>query len=133
MPTYASEADLVEYVRDNPHAALPVDVEARARLLERAERRVDEALGPWPLLSTGRKLDPAALDLVQRSALARATCAAAEHELLLGPEFFVGDDDYLPNDVSILRRASRVSPRMLQELSGTGLIRRSGTVTTQVA
>lgn len=130
MALYATQAALAAYVADNADVALPGDEEAVQRLLERAERRVDLALGPWPVLSTGRKIDPASLDLVQRSALERATCAAAEHELVVGVGFLVGEEDYLPGEVSILRQPLRTSPRMLEELAGHGLVKRSGTVAT---
>lgn len=131
MALYASESDLLDYLADSPELTAPGG-EAAERLLERAEREVDRALGPWPILSTGRKLDPALLDLVQRAAVARATCAAAEHLLLLDPATLAGDDDYVPNEVTVLRRAQRVSPKMLAELSGHGLVRYSGTVVTPV-
>lgn len=128
MAVYASAADLAAYVADNPELPLPAAPEAQERLLARAERAVDLVLGPWPRFANGRKLDPAALDTTQRAALSRATCAAAEHLAMLDPAFWVGDDDFLPNEVSILRRAPRVSPRMLEELAGHGLLKRSGTV-----
>jgi len=129
MAAYASRQELQDYLSGNPVAQLPDEPEVE-RLLERAQRAVDRVLGRWPLLSTALKLDPGSLDLVQRAALSRATCAACEHILSLDAEFWSGDDDYLPNEVSILRRAQRVSPRMMEELAGHGLIRRSGTVTT---
>jgi hypothetical protein len=127
MATYATAADLGLYVLDNPGVVLPTDPDAVERLLERAERDVDAVLGAWPLFASGLKIDPAQLDVVQQAALARATCAAAEFRLVLGEEALVGDEDYLPSEVTILRRAANVSPKMLQELAGTGLVKRSGT------
>src|SRR4051812_25054615 len=105
---------------------MPAD-DAVERLLERAERDVDAVVGPWPRFTTGLKFDPAQLDVVQRAALARATCAAAEFRLVIGEDALVGDEDYLPNEVTVLRRAATVSPKMLAELAGSGLVRRSVT------
>ncbi|HXH89703.1 MAG TPA: hypothetical protein VNI55_13985 [Gaiellaceae bacterium] len=130
MATYALWSEVVAFCEGNQDVTLPGDSVAQERLLREAERAVDRSLGPWALLSTGLKIDPAALDLVQRPALSRATCAAAEHIAMLDPAFWVGDDDFLPNEVSILRRAPRVSPKMIEQLAGQGLIRRSGTVAT---
>lgn len=127
MALYATPAELEAYVADNPDADFPDSAEVVERLLVRAEGVVDRAVGPWPYLSTGRRLDPASLDLVQREALSRATCAAAEHLLVVDPGFLAGAEDYLPGQVSIAYRAMRNSPRVLEELAGHGLIRRSGT------
>jgi hypothetical protein len=130
MALYASTADLEAYVADNPDAVLSGDPEAQERLLARAERTVDLALGPWPFLESGRKLDPETLDEVQRAALSRATCAAAEHELIIGLSVLAGDADYAPSEVQIALPTLITSPRMLRELAGHNLVRRSGCVTT---
>jgi hypothetical protein len=127
MATYATIADFGLYVLDNTEVQLPTEEDAVERLLERAERRVDQALGPYPLSFAGElKLDPEALTAAQQAALARATCAAAEHELLVGLDFLAGGDDFLSGDVTVLRQPIRISPRMIEELTGTGLLRRSG-------
>ncbi|MEJ7568415.1 MAG: hypothetical protein WKF41_09130 [Gaiellaceae bacterium] len=128
---YATPQELLEYLLDNDEVVAP-DAEAVGRLLGRAEGDVDRAVGPWPVLSTGRKFDPPALDLVQRAALSRACCAACEFRLQLGESGLVGDDDYAPEGVQVIRRGGRTSPKMLEELSGSGLVRRSGTVVTPV-
>jgi hypothetical protein len=130
MATYATAEQLQDYVADNKEAVVPGDDEGVERLLARAERVVDSVLGPWPYLSTGRKLDPASLDLAQREALARATCAAAEFELLVGPEWVAGGMEVMPAQLAVIRQPARVAPKVLQELAGFGLIRRSGTVVT---
>lgn len=131
MAVYATEAELDSYLLDTPEVSAPGG-EGSERLLARAEREVDRALGPWPRFANGLKLDPAQLDTTQRAALSRATCAAAEWLLLLDPATIAGDDDYLPDGAVILRRAQRVSPKMLAELAGHGLVRYSGTVVTPV-
>jgi len=132
MALYSTTQELADYVASNEDATLPASPEATQRLLERAEGVVDRALGPWPYLSTGRKLDPAALDLVQRAALSRATAAAAEHLLVVDASFLAGAEDFAPGEISVLYRAMRDAPRVLEELAGHGLVKRSGTVVTPV-
>jgi len=79
------------------------------------------------MLATGRKLDPATLSPAQRAALSRATAAACEFRLAVGPEELTGETDYLSGELTMLRRASRPpGPRVLEELAGFNLIRRSG-------
>lgn len=130
MPTYATAADLAAYVEPNPDVTTPEGDEADA-LLERAERDVDRALGPYPPDSdTGLKLDPTLLTDAQVAALVRATCAAAEFRLQVGEGALVGDDDYISAELTILRRAGRSAPKLIEELAGTGLLNFSGTVTT---
>lgn len=82
MPTYATQADAEAYIE-----GLVVDnADGFARLLERAERDVDELLGPLHRRAdTGLKLDPADLPVLEADALARATCAQAEHLLRTSP------------------------------------------------
>src|SRR5690349_18452099 len=123
MPTYATADDLQAYVTGNPAVTLPQDIDA---LLERAERRVDALVGPHDRDSTGRKFVVNELTTAQAAALSRATCAAAEHELLAGPSTIVGSDDFIygthDGNVSVLRRASRTPPKVLEELEGFGLL-----------
>lgn len=125
MPTYATATDLAAYCAGNPEVSAPSGADGD-RLLERAERDVDRAVGPWPLFSSGRKFDPPQLTAPQREALKRATCAAAEYRLQLGEAELVGGDEYLPAQLTPLRRAGRVSPKMLEELAGSGLVKWSG-------
>ena len=127
MAIYATAADLAPYVADNPDVPMPDD-DAAERLLERAEGDVDRVCGPWPILSTGRKFDPPTLPVTSRVALSRATCAAAEYRLMVGEGELVGDAEYLPAMLTLVRPAGRISPRMVEELSGFGLIIYSGTV-----
>src|SRR5439155_1353023 len=84
------------------------------------ERDVDLVLGPYPTAPGELKLDPEKLSEAQRAALSRATCAACEWRLVVDQGVQIGDDDYLPLGVGILRRAAAVSPRMLEELVGSG-------------
>jgi hypothetical protein len=50
-----------------------------------------------------------------------------------GEEAMLGGDDFAPENLQVLRRASRISPAAIAELSGTGLIVYSGCVTTSTA
>jgi hypothetical protein len=137
MPVYATAQQVIEYVgSDNPDVELPDGVDSDGellpgseleRLIAHAERDVDRELGPIPKLTTGLKLDPAALTEAQRGALARATAAAVEFRASLDAETLVGADDYLSGEVSIIRRAGRPpGPRVREELAGFGLVKRSG-------
>jgi hypothetical protein len=129
VATYATKADLEAYVADNDAVSGLCDDDAVQRLLERAERRVDAALGPYVVdPDTGLKLDPGDLTWAQQQSLARATCAAAEHELVVGAELLTGEDDFAPPEVTVLRRAGRQAPKVLEELAGSGLLTFSGTV-----
>ena len=127
MAAYASREALVAYVEGNDAVDLPGEPEAVERLLEQGQRDVDRALGPYPESLPGAlKIDPDGLSDAQAAALSRATCAACEFRLMLDAALQVGDEDYLPATVTVLRRAQTVSPKMLEELSGSGLRRWSG-------
>ena len=132
MAVYATSADLAEYLSDNPSVEMPSDAPALDRLLLRAERVVDLACGPWPRYADGRKFSPPLLDVTQRQALARATCAAAEFEMLLGVEHLAGEPDFIPSGLQVVSRAASEAPRMFAELAGHGLVKRSLTVGTPV-
>lgn len=136
MSTYASGRQVIDYLQGNPDLDLPpgVDEDGEAipsseleRLIAASERDVDRLLGPIPMLATGRKLDAASLSAAQRAALSRATAAACEFRLAVGPEELTGETDYLSGELTMLRRASRPpGPRAAEELAGFGLVRRSG-------
>ncbi len=127
MATYATAEQLAEYVADNGEVTLPGDADAIERLLQRAERRVDNVLGRYPdNADMGLKLDPESLEDGQSAALARATCASAEHELLVGLDYLAGAEDFLGAGLAPLRPPLRKSPRVLEELAGSGLLLYSG-------
>jgi hypothetical protein len=109
MPAYATRDDFEAYVEGwettNP-AALD-------RLLERASRDIDQALGPRAVYTagtyTGWKLDPTVLQSWEREALARATCAQAEYRFETGERDLVtgeGGDSVSGPDFSITRPAT---------------------------
>jgi hypothetical protein len=127
VATYTTEEELRAYVADNDEVTLPSDAEP---VLQRAERDVDRALGPYAVdPDTGLKLEPSTLTDAQQAALSRATCAAAEWRLQLGEATLTGDDDdFLPPGFTQVRTAGRQAPKLLEELAGSGLITWSGTV-----
>lgn len=126
MAVYALAADLTAYA--SADVILPANTDELEALLEEGERMVDRHVGPWPVLSTGRKFDPATLPVTAREALRRATCAAAEFISMLDSEEWIGASDFLPPTLTVLSRAGRVSPKMTEELAGSGLVIWGGTV-----
>lgn len=132
MATYAAEDDLFAYVADDRVALRGLrayDDAMIETLLERGERAVDNVIGgdpPDPV--TGLRLDPATLTVAQQGALSRAVCAYCQWELHVGRSFVVGDSVEVPNGLAIASPAARTPPAMLAELSGFGLMKRSGTV-----
>lgn len=126
MATYASDEQVRAYLSENPELEVPADL---APLIGHGERDVDRAIGGPPiLLATGLRLDPTLLSTAQRGALSRAVGAAVEFRLMLDAETLTGADDFVPGgEVTLIRRASRPpGPRVLEELAGFGLVRRSG-------
>lgn len=91
MPAYATQADFEAYVEgwvtDNP--------DALDRLLERASRDLDARVfvNRWALTSgpfDGFAYNPADLTAQDAAALARATCAQAEHRFRTGEADWAG-------------------------------------------
>jgi hypothetical protein len=126
VATYATADELAEYVADSVAVDMPDDADAIERLLQRAERSVDAVLGPHELQPDGLKLDPSALTAVQSAALSRATCAAAEFEVLMGIDTLAGAETFIPAQLAVLRRSATTAPKVVGELIGTGLVTRSG-------
>lgn len=115
MATYAQTTDLPLYIE----GFTVTDAPAAERLLERAERIIDENLGPWELHdATGLKMDPAELEARDVAVLKRATVAQAEYELEMGYDFFVRPqfDRVVANGVSTVGRAPRLAPKASREL-----------------
>jgi hypothetical protein len=134
MATYATADDLRAYVDGDDGAERVLrrmEDDAIEGLLERGERAVDLALGPQHYTrdaATGLLLDPSTLTTPQQGALSRAVCAYGEWELLIGREFASGDSVEVPVAIAIASPPARQPPRMLAELAGFGLLRRSATV-----
>lgn len=81
--TYTTVEDFEAYVE----GWVTDDSDALERLLERAERDVDNVLGPIPVrVDSGLKLDPSALRDFEAAALSRAVCAQAEWRFRRGDD-----------------------------------------------
>lgn len=83
MPTYATIADLEAYIV----GFVAGDPDEDDRLIEKAERDVDQMLGMIPIAddsTTGLKLDPTTLLAWERAALSDAVCAQVEWRILKG-------------------------------------------------
>lgn len=109
---------------------MTTDPAALDRLLDRAARQIDHALGPRPVLASGWKLAPALLTPAQVDALARAVTAQALHRFEQGEQ---ETDSGLPQFIStpeftVRQPPGRVSPAALEALAGQGLLTFSGTV-----
>lgn len=133
MATYAAADDLNAYLAADRSARRNlrgIDDDGIERMLQRGERAVDLVLGPtYPRdLVTGLKLDPATLTQAQRDALSRAVCAYVEWVLLVSTAVEAGDSIEAPVNLAIVQPAARQPPKMVAELAGYGLLKRSATV-----
>jgi len=131
MPSYANQADFEAFVE----GWTTTDVAALDRLLARAERDVDSAVGIWPAEANGLKFgapkttNQKALSAYQVNQLSRAVCAQAEYRVHMGEDFFV--EHQVPTqgpDYSTTRALSYIGPKVMPELEATGLIRNTGRV-----
>lgn len=118
---YATRSDVDAYLTDG---SLPAGAEGD-KLLERAERDVDNLLGPLPFnTTTGLHYNPADLQDWEAEALKRAVCAQAEwrlkqgdalleptRKLIQGPAFRVEYAD------AALKSSGRIGPNVKAELS----------------
>lgn len=122
MPSYAQRADCVDYIE-----GLQVDDPvAFDRLIERAEKDVDQALGSYPRNDdTGLKLAPLELDTNDRATLRDATCAQVEYRLAMGEDFFVKAQfaEVSGPEFSTKGTLPRVGPKTWQELEASNLLR----------
>jgi len=127
MAIYASANDLASYLAAiDSDLRPPTSPAAVEQLLTAAEQDVDRVVGAWPKLPSGLALAPALLTPAQQAAVTRATCAAAEFRLASGDEV-VGASEFLSGSLTLAWRGPRPpGQRVAEELSGFGLIRRSG-------
>lgn len=92
MPTYATKEDLAAYAAGTSYEGrLPAGDGARDRLLELAERDLDQEAFPTLVVdaAVGRKVVPVDLDeLTERPSLSAATCAQAIYRIEMGDEHF---------------------------------------------
>jgi len=127
MAVYAAASDLASYLAGiDSDLRPPTGAAAVEALLTAAEQDVDRVCGAYPKLPTGLVFAPALLTLPQQDALRRATCAAAEFRIASGDEV-IGASEFLSGNLQLAWRGPRPpGQRVLEELAGYGLIRRSG-------
>jgi hypothetical protein len=124
---YASRDDLDAFLEGRTDLRGSDDPE---RLLTEAESMVDRLTG-WPAPDeAGPRIDLNELTGYQADALKKATLAACEWLLALDPDELIGTTDFAPGEVTVIQRAGRVPPRVVEQLSGSGLLKHAGTVMT---
>lgn len=128
---YTTQSDFEGYVAGWE----TTDAGALAILLERAQRDVDNYLGPLqPRLEDGLKLDPTILEDWEADALSRAVCAQAEYLFVRGPQATVAGrvvkDEEGPDfkaqyeDTGAAAAGSLIGPRVAIELAPIRHLRR---------
>lgn len=125
MPTYATPEQVTEYVEDSG-VALPEDPDALARLIERAERDVDRAVGVHSVDDdSGLKFVPASLSTGERGDLMRATAAQVEYRASMGEGFFVREqyEKVEGPEFKTEGELPRIGPKVWEELAGSGLLK----------
>lgn len=126
MPTYATAADCESYIE-----GLTIDdAAAFDRLIERAEKDVDSALGVYTTRDDGLKIAPLELATGDRATLRDATCAQVEYRLSMGEDFFVKAQYAETQGPEFKTKGAlpRVGPKTWQELEGSNLLRLTTTV-----
>lgn len=122
MPTYATRADCLDYIE-----GLTIDDnDVFDRLIERAERDVDNAVGAVPLdPDTGLKFVPARLTSGDARTLMRATCAQVEYRLTMGEDFFIRPQYGKTKGPEFETEGALpiVGPKTWRELEGSGLLK----------
>jgi hypothetical protein len=129
---YTTSDEVRLYIQDNRSAVRALrnaDDGTFERLIARAQHAVDLVVGGSPAdPSTGLRLDPAALTSAQATALARATAAWIEWAVIVGLATVAGDSVEAPSSLAVVQPAARYPPKVVSELAGYGLVKRSGTV-----
>lgn len=129
MTDYATAYDVEEAL---PHfrGVRQRDSDDLERTLEAAARDVDRACrGPGDLLDGSPLFDVDALTEYQVETLRWATVVACVWRLAEGEADLLAVSDWMPTGLSFDRRAGRPPGAVVLEvLAGSGLIRRSGTV-----
>ena len=127
---YATAAQLRAYIGLSSEVMSDATADA---LISRAERDIDSlCVIDRPVLSDGRRFDPAALSSPEVIALQRSTCAQAEYRYTMGADFFtrwqhtkVSGPDYTTEGT-----LAQIGPAVYRELAATGLARLSTTTST---
>jgi hypothetical protein len=132
MATYATAADLASYVQDNPEVQAPLATPPSGFYSALSATLTAPSAPTWSIphrpqaRPCGPHGDPA---------------GGAQPGDLRGGGVPVAarrggvrrDDDYLPAELRVVTQAGRTSPKMLEELAGSGLVTYSGTLATTVA
>jgi hypothetical protein len=127
---YAQNADLSAYVE----GFTLTDANEIARLIQRAEQDVDNAVGAVLTETNGRKFgNPAGINEKnlrpeQVQSLNRATCAQAEYRWTMGEDFFRRGQflEQQGPDFAVKGKLPKLAPRALDELASAGLCNLSG-------
>lgn len=126
MPTYATQAQCLQEIE-----GLTVnDADAFDRVIERAERDIDRAVGVYSVDEiTGRKFDPSTMVAVKRDGLMRATAAQVEYRIAMGDRFFIRPqyESTSGPDYSVQGKLQRLGPKATEELELGGFFRLSTT------
>lgn len=122
MPVYATQTDCTNYIE-----GLTVsDPVAFARLITRAEKDVDSALGAHSRSDvTGLKLAPLELATADRVTLRDATCAQVEYRMTMGEDFFIRPQYAEVDGPEMATKGvlPRVGPKVWSELEGSNLLK----------
>lgn len=119
-------------------AELVGDEDSVARLLKRATRDIDNAVGRWALEADGTKfgdltadLNPKGLSTTQSVRLKWAVANQAEFRQSMGEDFFIEDQRETVEgpDFTESGRLPRVGPKAREELIQSGLLRMTGRMT----
>lgn len=132
-PTYATEADLTAYAAGTAYEdRIPADGAARDRLLELAEGDLDQQAFPAVAIddATGRKILLGDLDVQEKAALSRATCAQAVFRVEMGDEHFTRAQRERVTGRAFAAEGKLpiLGPQASRELAAAGLFARSTTV-----
>jgi hypothetical protein len=124
---YATREDLSASLATS-EADVPDDGEAD-RLLAYAALAIDRALGVPVPEDGGPGLDPGSLTAGQAERLKLASLRHVEWAILTGRSFQAGDGEFLPATLTLaVPPLRRVPDQVLEPLGGSGLVRRSGTI-----
>lgn len=124
--TYALQTDFEQFVE----GWVTDDPDALKRLLERAERDIDQAAGYWLAETNGLKFgsplstNEKHLEAWQVAALTRATCAQAEYRFTMGEDFFVRAQHATERgpDFQVSGKLPWLAPKAKRELDDAGLV-----------
>lgn len=121
MPTYATRADCSAYIE----GLVINDTVAFDRLIDRAERDIDSAVGAYAIdETTGRKFVPTTMTARNKDDLRDATCAQVEYRLEMGEEFFIRPQykSVKGPEFETEGQLSKIGPKTWMELTSSDLL-----------